>query len=159
MEWVRRLRAQYLVARNRWTEAATIYRDVLRSEPVHAPGLYVVLADCRARGHIDEAIAIATRALAVDDVQFVALQTLAWAYVTKGDHASARPVVAKAVELFDRQRLGAPSSALRGIDRVLDLAQLRRRRSLRIRSNVDKRVADSLLSWRRWAQEYLASRN
>ena len=93
MKWLRRLRAQSLVGRNRCPEAAVVYRDVLRSDPVHAPGLYVVLADCRARGAVDEAITIATRALAVDDAQFAALQTLAWAYVTKGDHAAARPVV------------------------------------------------------------------
>jgi len=91
-KWLRRFRAQYLVARNRWPEAAAIYREVLRSDPVHALSLYVVLADCRARGAVDEAIAITTRALAVDDAQFAALQTLAWAYLTKDAHVSASPL-------------------------------------------------------------------
>ena len=42
--WFQNLRAQYLVARNRTAEAARIYREVLRSEPTHVPGVFVVLS-------------------------------------------------------------------------------------------------------------------
>ena len=112
------MRAQYLVARNRTAEAARVYREVLRSEPVHVPGIFVVLSDCRSRGAIDEAIEFATRALAVDGEHFMALQTLSWAYVTQGNHPAARVVVAKALEQFEVQRLGEPSKALRAVDWV-----------------------------------------
>ena len=151
MAWLQNVRAQYLVARNRTSEAARIYREVLRSDPTHVPGIFVVLSDCRMRGAVDEAIHVATRALAVDDEHFMALQTLAWAYVTQENHSAARVAVAKALEQFRAQRLDEPSNTLRAID------VLRRSASRHLRSPLAEDAAKSLKDWKRWAESYLKS--
>ena len=152
MAWFQNLRAQYLVARNRTSEAARIYREILRSDPIHIPAIYVVLSDCRMRGAADEAIDVATRALAVDDEHFMALQTLAWAYVTQENHSAARVAVAKALEQFRVQRLGEPSNTLRAIEVVRPVASRRRR-------SPAEDVAESLKDWERWAESYLKSQS
>jgi predicted Zn-dependent protease len=149
MAWLQNLRAQYLVARNRTSEAARIYREVLRSDPIHVPGIFVVLSDCRMRGAVDEAIDVATRALAVDDEHFMALQTLAWAYVTQENHPAARVAVARALEQFRAQRLDEPSNALRAVDVPRRLARLRQP------STLAEDTAESLKDWKRWAEGYL----
>ena len=151
MAWFQNLRAQYLVARNRPSEAARIYREVLRSDPTHVPGIFVVLSDCRMRDAVDEAIDVATRALAVDDKHFMALQTLAWAYVTQKNHSAARVAVGNALEQFRAQRLDEPSTTLRAID------VLRPSASRRLQSPVAEDVAESLKDWKRWAESYLKS--
>ena len=151
MAWFQNLRAQYLVARNRTSEAARIYREVLQSDPIHVPGIFVVLSDCRTRGAVDEAIDVATSALAVDGAHFMALQTLAWANVTQENHSAARVAVAKALEQFRAQRLDEPSSTLRAID------VLRPPASRRLRPPLAEHVAESLNDWKRWADDYLKS--
>jgi tetratricopeptide (TPR) repeat protein len=155
MAWLWNLRAQYLVARSRTSEAARIYREVLRSDPIHVPGIYVVLSDCRTRGAIDEAIDVATRALALDGEHFMALQTLAWAYVTQENHPAARAAVAKALEQFRAQRLDEPSNTLRTIDVLQHV--LGPSASRRLRSPLAEEVAASLSDWKRWAESYLKS--
>ena len=151
MAWFQNLRAQYLVARNRTSEAARIYREVLRSDPIHVPGIFVVLSDCRTRGAVDEAIDVATRALAVDGEHFMALQTLAWAYVTQENHSAARVAVANALEQFRAQHLDEPSRTLHAID------VLRPSASGCLRSPLAEDVAASLRDWKRWAESYLKS--
>ena len=112
---------------------------------------FVVLSDCRMRGAVDEAIDVATRALAVDDKHFMALQTLAWAYVTQENHLAARVAVGKALEQFRAQRLDEPSNTLRAID------VLRPSASRRLRPPLAEDVAESLKDWKRWAESYLKS--
>lgn len=143
MKWLDRLRADYLLARNRTAEAAALYRGLLQSDPVHVPGLIAVLADCHERNAVDDAIAVATRALAVASEHFMALRTTGWAYASRGDHAAARPVIARALEQFEAQGLGEPSRTVRALDHVLT-------RRLGVEGG-----AESLSAWRQWAQAYL----
>jgi hypothetical protein len=102
------------------------------------------------RGTVDEAIDIATRALAVDNEHFMALQTLAWAYVTQGNHSAARAVVAKALEQFRALRLDEPSNTLRAID------VLRPSASRHLRSRAED-TTELLNDWKRWAESHLES--
>jgi hypothetical protein len=107
-----------------------------------------VLSDCRRRGAVDEAIEVATRALAVEGDHFMALQTLAWAYVTRGDHAAAGVIVAKALEQFRARGLGPPSKALRVIEALRRLIHPDRR-------SVVEALETSMKDWARWAESYL----
>jgi tetratricopeptide (TPR) repeat protein len=146
VNWLISFRAQYLLARNRTAEAAVLYRDLLQSDPVHVPGLIAVLVDCHERNAIDDAITVATRALTVDSKHFMALQTLGWAYVKRGDHSAARPVIAKALEQFDAQGLAEAHRALWVLDRVAS-------------RRPGAEAAAQLAAWKQWAVDYLSPRS
>jgi tetratricopeptide (TPR) repeat protein len=158
---MRYLRANLLVAQGRISEAVPLYRDILRSNPVDAVGLEVVLSDCRKRGDVDEALGFSKRALAVDERHFTALQTLGWAHMMKGDHAAARAAIARALQQFRDSGLGESSRALRVIDHFLRLIGrvplLRRRIERRPRRSVDGSTTGALKAWETWAKSYLAS--
>jgi tetratricopeptide (TPR) repeat protein len=162
LSWLRRARADVLTARGRTAEAAALYRDVLRRDPADDSALLVVLADCRRRGAVDEAIQFATRALAIDSSHFMALRTLGWAYVTQGDHAAAGPVVARALLRYNELRLSEPVGVLRGLDSAFDFAARLpwiRRCWPRFpeRSSLADTTAEALTAWREWAEHYLSA--
>jgi hypothetical protein len=88
------------------------------------------------------------------------LKTLAWAYVTRGDHQAARPVIERALSRFDELKLGDPPAVLRIISaaaglfaRFPVLAQLFPR-LVRLR-HVAAQTADELNAWKARAREYL----
>jgi tetratricopeptide (TPR) repeat protein len=161
MSLLRHLRANFLVAQGRMSEAVPLFRDILRSNPVDAVGIEVVLSDCRKRGDVDEALGLSKRALAVDDHHFSTLQTLGWAHIMKGDHAAARPAIVRALQQFQDSGLGESSSALRMIDQFLRfigrIPLFRRRFEKRSRRNVDESATAALKAWETWAKSYLAS--
>jgi hypothetical protein len=145
VQWLTGLRAGFLLALNRKTNAAALYRELLESEPTHVPGLITVLSDCVERNAPDDAIRVATRALGVDDRHFMALQTLGWAYLAMGNHAAARPIVAKARRVFDAQGLGNVSREIKGAAQWLS------------RRSINESDCEELDDWRCWADSYLAN--
>jgi tetratricopeptide (TPR) repeat protein len=141
---IRRWRAWFLTSRGRWTQAARLYGEMLRHDPAAEPALSVVLFDCRQRGAATEAIDYSIRALSVDPDRFYALKILGWALVQTGDHATARPVIRRALDCYLKQGLDQGSSELEFADRVLG-------------SRMAATSKQSLEEWRRWAEGYLAT--
>lgn len=137
-----------------------MYRDVLVLTPADAAALPVVLADCRRRGAVEEAIGFANRALAIEPDNFVALQTLGWAHVSQGNHQAAQPVIERALKRFDELRMGDPSTVLRIVGAAFGLAArvpaLRRRFPKLVQStHVAAVTAEELNEWKVWARRYL----
>jgi len=150
-----------LTSRGRFAEAAILYREALESNPADDSALFTVLADCRRRGAVDEAIEYASRALRSDQGNFMALKTLGWAYVTQRNHDAARIVIAQALNRFDELKLGEPSTVLIAMGAFCGLAArvpgLRRRfPGLDSMSRVGAKTAQELNDWRSWAERYLA---
>ena len=160
MRWLRRLRADLLTSRGRLAEAAILYREFLESNPADDAALMAVLADCRQRGAVEEAIAYASRGLRTDPGNFMALKTLGWAYVRQRNHDAARIVIAQALKRFDELKLGEPSPVLHAIGACFGFAArvpgLRRVPKLVAASRIGAHAAEDLNDWRSWAERYLA---
>ena len=144
-------------------EAAALYRDTLRRLPADDPALLVVLADCIRRADVTDAMEIASAALAVDSGHFMALRTLGWAYMTRGDHAAARVFLVRALHRYQDLQLGEPSTLLRGLGSVFGLAARlplmhRLWPRLRERSGLADMTTKSLEAWKESTERYLASR-
>jgi tetratricopeptide (TPR) repeat protein len=163
---VSHLRATLLTVRGHQEAAIGLYRHILESEPVDPAALISVLQHCRAQARVEEAVAVATRALDHDPNHFIALDGLAWAYLQRGEHDRAMPVVAHAIRSFDALNLGAPTGrGLRmtmGITRMLlhvvrACSPTMRRRYANLRSSDDAVASASsgLSEWRTWATGYL----
>ena len=163
LRWLRRIRADVLTARGRTAEAAALYRDTLDRSPADDSALLTVLGDCLRRGRVDDAIEVATAALAVESGHFLALSTLGWAYMTRGDHAAARVFLVRALHRYQELRLGEPVSLLRGLDFMFGLAARlpfthRLWPRLRHPARLAEMTTESLEAWKESTKQYLASR-
>lgn len=161
MNCLLQLRAAILTTRGRMADAARLYREVLEREPAHNPGLLIVLADCRQRGAVDRAIDIAERALQIEPNHFVALQTLGWAHVLRGNHGAARPVIARALAEYRRQRLADSPRVLGSMDAAVGLISrlswLSHRAQRSSSVSLAERAAEPLKAWKDWAEQYVGS--
>ncbi len=161
MNWPKHVRAGFLTLRGRPARGATEYRRALESVPDDPAALIGVLDDCRARGDATEAVEVATRALARDPSNFIALKGLAWAYLEQEDHHHAKVVVERGIRALDELDT---ASAFRGMARVviettrlaLRVWWFRRRRSIPTSSEMEAKAARGLAEWREWAVAYLA---
>ena len=160
MNWPKHIQAGFMTLRGRPARAAAEYRRALESDPADPAALIGVLDDCRARGDAADAIDVATRALARDATNFIALDGLAWAYLEQEDHHHAKVVVERGIKALDELDT---DSAFRGSARVvieimrlaLRVLWFRRRRSIPTSSQMEARAARGLVEWREWATAYL----
>jgi tetratricopeptide (TPR) repeat protein len=162
VDWRRHVRAFTLALRRRHDDAAQEYRLALEADPTDPPALFAVLRDCRQRGAVGDAMAVANRALVVDPSNFPALDGLAWAYLQQHDHHSAKPLVERAVKAFDaldvRGSLTLVPRLLLGVFRFVSwLPGLRGRLpTLPPTPEIEAAGSRGVAEWRAWAVDYLA---
>lgn len=145
--------------------ALAVYREILESEPDHSTALYYVLRSCRERARVAEVLEIAQRALDRDPGDFGALDALAWAHITQGDHRRAKVVVHRALGSLahlestkDRTLSRIPGWllwTLRVATTALSLFPTKLPRG-DPRVVLARNLAREMRQWRAWAREYLA---
>jgi tetratricopeptide (TPR) repeat protein len=95
--WLTELRAIILMLRGRIETAIPLFEKILESHPIYPGALGLVLEHYRQKGDRELVRRYAERALVEDATNFRALDALAWAYITQGQHAMAKPVVERAI--------------------------------------------------------------
>jgi tetratricopeptide (TPR) repeat protein len=95
--WLTELRAIILMLRGRNDAAIPFFEKILESNPIYPGALGLVLEHYRKKGDCERVREYAERALVEDATNFSALDALAWAHITQGQHEKAKPVVELAI--------------------------------------------------------------
>lgn len=153
------LTASRRLGRGDYSGAADCYREILTADPEQWSVLLLLSYCHECEGKHAEALAAAMKAVEIDPDNFLTLRALAQAFVSTGDHHSARLYVERALRAAPLPSPGVDERFFYMLARVcVSLLRLVPRYRKRISPDAPSGLyaRRHVQEWKEWAQRYLA---